>query len=103
MPITFNCPRCAAAYTVNDDAAGKSTTCKKCHAAMTIPAVTPPPVAGPGLFAPPAPEPTGPVESGGGPSLSDVLALGRTLALCVIAVALMILAFRGGSTRVFQK
>ena len=35
--IRFNCPTCAAGYTVEDDKAGKITRCSKCRAKFAVP------------------------------------------------------------------
>jgi hypothetical protein len=42
MPIDFECPSCRRRYTVPDAAAGRSTRCKVCGAAMQVPKPTAP-------------------------------------------------------------
>jgi len=37
--IDFNCPQCAAAFSVPDNLAGRRARCKKCQTPITIPQV----------------------------------------------------------------
>jgi hypothetical protein len=41
MSIDFACDSCAQRYRVKEEFAGKTTTCKKCGASMTVPTPTP--------------------------------------------------------------
>ncbi|MGE3806532.1 MAG: hypothetical protein AB7K24_17845 [Gemmataceae bacterium] len=110
MPISFNCPSCRQAYKVPDEAAGRSTKCRKCAATMQIPrasalrpaqppaasAIQPAPAAAPaGLAAPAASEASTPPvsklrHSGGRRKL--IVAAGAAVVLVVVLLPAYLVA-----------
>ncbi|MDR3233409.1 MAG: zinc-ribbon domain-containing protein [Planctomycetaceae bacterium] len=56
MTIAFSCPQCNKKYKVDDDSAGKRTTCPNCKTALTVPAAASvtPPTPPPSVFIEPA-------------------------------------------------